>query len=278
MRVVDPFHLSSHLEMGRIFSTPQLDNEDLEQIDQDDLKEINLKWQVAMLSIKVKRFYKKTRRKLEFNGKEPVGFDKTKVKRFYKKTRRKLEFNGKEPVGFDKTKVECYNYHRRGHFARDWRSARNSGNRSRDAGNARYRGRDNEEEATDFALMAFTSNPSSSSSSNSKFHEKEVLDIIEEEVTETMFDNRSSDEENSLANDRFKKSKGYHAVPPPLTGNYMPLKSDVSFAGLDESIYKFKISEKVASLTKDEKDAPKTSIACVEKPKEDRSTAFLIQD
>nr|GEY04165.1 ribonuclease H-like domain-containing protein [Tanacetum cinerariifolium] len=148
-------------------SSLQLDNEDLEQIDQDDLEQMDIKWQVAMLS--------------------------TRVKRFYKKTRRKLEFNGKEPVGFDKTKVEYFNYHRRGHFARNCRSARNSGNGSRDAGNAGYRGRDNEEEATNFALIAFTSNPSSSSRSNS-----------EEEVTETVFDNHSSDEENIIANDRFK--------------------------------------------------------------------------
>ncbi|GJS01243.1 hypothetical protein Tco_0317751 [Tanacetum coccineum] len=47
-------------------------------IDHDDLEEMDLKWQVAMLSMRVKRFYKKTRRKLIFNGKEPVGFDKTK--------------------------------------------------------------------------------------------------------------------------------------------------------------------------------------------------------
>nr|GEZ88987.1 hypothetical protein [Tanacetum cinerariifolium] len=113
---------------------------------------------------------------------------------FYKKTSRKLEFNRKEQVDFDKTKVECFNCHRKGHFARDCRSARNSGNRSGDTENAGYRGRNNgkspikeedknalvvydglgtnnwsyqvEEEATDFALMAFTSNPSSSSSSN----------------------------------------------------------------------------------------------------------------
>nr|GEY23387.1 ribonuclease H-like domain-containing protein [Tanacetum cinerariifolium] len=39
-------------------------------------------------------------------------------------------------VGFDKTKVECFNCHRRGYFAKDCRSARNLGNRSRDAGNA----------------------------------------------------------------------------------------------------------------------------------------------
>ncbi|GKB51467.1 hypothetical protein Tco_0902220 [Tanacetum coccineum] len=51
-------------------SHPQLDDEDLKQIDHDDLEEMDLKWQVAMLSIRVKRFYKKTGRKLIFNGKE----------------------------------------------------------------------------------------------------------------------------------------------------------------------------------------------------------------
>ncbi|GKB61244.1 hypothetical protein Tco_0917430, partial [Tanacetum coccineum] len=50
----------------------QLDDEDLEHIDHDDLEEMDLKWQVAMLSMRVKRFYKKTGRKLIFNGKEPV--------------------------------------------------------------------------------------------------------------------------------------------------------------------------------------------------------------
>nr|GEX30845.1 ribonuclease H-like domain-containing protein [Tanacetum cinerariifolium] len=222
------------------YNTPQLDNKDLEQINQDDLEEIDLKWQVAMLFIMVKRFYKKTRRKLEFNG--------------------------KEPIGFDKTKVECYNCHRRGHFARDCRSPRNSRNRSRYVGNPGYRGRDNEEEANDFTLMAFTSNPSSSLSSNS-----------EEEVTETVFDNRSSDEENSLANDMFKKGEGYHVVPLPLTGNYMPPKPDLSFARLDDSIYKFKISEAVTSLAKDDKDAFETSTANVETPKEDRSTGESVK-
>nr|GEX43051.1 ribonuclease H-like domain-containing protein [Tanacetum cinerariifolium] len=262
-------------------SSPQLDNEDLEQIDQDDLEEINLKWQVAMLSMRVKRFYKKTGRKLEFNG--------------------------KEPVGFDKTKVECFNCHRRGHFARDCRSDRNLENRSRDARNVGYQV---EEEATDFDLKAFTLNPSSSFSSNSKreklgkanieiigyqhglesierqlrVHQQneviyeEKIEVLEyqvkdkkEEVTETVFDNRSSDEENSLAIDRFKKGEGYHAVPPHLTGNYMPPKSDLSFAGLDNSIYTFKRSETVTSVTKDEKDALKTSTTCVDKPKEDMS-------
>ncbi|GKD99525.1 hypothetical protein Tco_1387509 [Tanacetum coccineum] len=63
-------------------SGPQLDHEDLEQLDEFDLEAMNLKWQVAMISMRLKKFYKKTERKLQFNAKESVGFDKTKVKCF----------------------------------------------------------------------------------------------------------------------------------------------------------------------------------------------------
>ncbi|GJX73652.1 ribonuclease H-like domain-containing protein [Tanacetum coccineum] len=72
---------------------PQLDHEDLEQLDEFDLEEMDLKWQVAMISMRMKKFYKKTGRKLQFDA--------------------------KEPVDFDKTKVECYNCHKTGHFARE---------------------------------------------------------------------------------------------------------------------------------------------------------------
>ncbi|GJU26327.1 ribonuclease H-like domain-containing protein [Tanacetum coccineum] len=80
-------------------SSPQLDHEDLEQLDEFNLEEIDLKWQVVMISMRLKKFYKKTGRKLQFDA--------------------------KEPIGFDKTKVECYNYHKKGHFARECRSKGN---------------------------------------------------------------------------------------------------------------------------------------------------------
>ncbi|GKE45716.1 hypothetical protein Tco_1473000, partial [Tanacetum coccineum] len=48
---------------------PQLYNENLEQIDADDLEKIDLKWQVAMLTMRVKRSINKTGRKLDLNGK-----------------------------------------------------------------------------------------------------------------------------------------------------------------------------------------------------------------
>ncbi|GJR01190.1 putative ribonuclease H-like domain-containing protein [Tanacetum coccineum] len=59
-------------------SGPLLDHEDLEQVDELDLEEMHLKWQVAMISMRLKKFYKKTGRKLQFDAKEPIGFDKTK--------------------------------------------------------------------------------------------------------------------------------------------------------------------------------------------------------
>ncbi|GJV90129.1 hypothetical protein Tco_1534067 [Tanacetum coccineum] len=55
------------------------------------------------------------------------------VKRFIKKTGRKMDLNDKETVGFDRTKVECYNCHRRCDFARECRAPKNLGNRNRNS-------------------------------------------------------------------------------------------------------------------------------------------------
>ncbi|GJT02278.1 ribonuclease H-like domain-containing protein [Tanacetum coccineum] len=49
-------------------SGPQLDHEDLEQVDDFDLEEMDLKWQVAMISMRLKKFYNKTGRKLQSKG------------------------------------------------------------------------------------------------------------------------------------------------------------------------------------------------------------------
>nr|GEY82586.1 hypothetical protein [Tanacetum cinerariifolium]GEY82590.1 hypothetical protein [Tanacetum cinerariifolium] len=236
-------------------SSPHLDKEDLEQIDQDDLKEMDLKWQVAMLSMRVKQFYKKTRKKLEFNGKELVGFDKNKPK---------IQGTRVEMMGMHDTEEEIM---------------LDEALKEKEDLKAKLKKFETSlKHLTKLLDSQISAKVKTGLVYDSQFNEKEVLDIKEEEVTKTVFDNRSSNEENSIANDRFKKGEGYHAVPPSLTGNYMPPKPNLSFAGLDDSIYKFKISETVTSLAKDEKDAPETSITCVERPNEDRSSAPLIED
>ncbi|GJW91604.1 hypothetical protein Tco_0169157 [Tanacetum coccineum] len=49
------------------------------------------------------------------------------------------------------------------------------------------------------------------------------------EISLSVFDVRSSDEENTPANDSFSKVDGFHAVPPPITGNFLTPRADIIF-------------------------------------------------
>ncbi|GJR33474.1 hypothetical protein Tco_1209158 [Tanacetum coccineum] len=60
----------------------QVVHEDLEQIHEDDLNEMDLKWQLALLSMKEINFYQKTGKKIIINGSDTAGYDKKKVKYF----------------------------------------------------------------------------------------------------------------------------------------------------------------------------------------------------
>ncbi|GJU13921.1 ribonuclease H-like domain-containing protein [Tanacetum coccineum] len=215
-------HTSSYSLLANQSSFPQLDHEDLEQLDEFDLEEIDLKWQVAMISMRMKKFYKKTGRKLQFDA--------------------------KEPVGFDKTKVECYSCHKTGHFARECRSKGNQDSRRRDAWNTGNKDKENrrrsgkqedskalvtldgegvdwtshsEDKQENYALMAC-----SSSGSDTEYGDQMNKGVLsyENEVFQSVFVSRTSDIEDSLVNDRY--AEGMHAVPPPMTGIYIPSGPD----------------------------------------------------
>ncbi|GJY23913.1 ribonuclease H-like domain-containing protein [Tanacetum coccineum] len=85
-------------------TSSQLKNEDFQQMDGDDLEELDLRWQVDMLTIRVKKFIHRTGRNMDFKE--------------------------KRHVSLDKSKIECYNCHRKGYFARECRSGRNQRGRS----------------------------------------------------------------------------------------------------------------------------------------------------
>ncbi|GJZ86656.1 ribonuclease H-like domain-containing protein [Tanacetum coccineum] len=63
------------------------------------------------------------------------------------------------------------------------------------------------------------------------------------ETSLSVFYVRSSDEENTLSNDSFSKVDGSHAVSPPITGNFLTPRADISFTGLDEYAIRKKVIE-----------------------------------
>nr|GEX16008.1 ribonuclease H-like domain-containing protein [Tanacetum cinerariifolium] len=149
-------------------NSPQLDNEVLKQIDPDDLEEIDIKWQMAMLTMRARRFLKRTKRNLGANETDTIGFDMSKVK--------------------------CYNCHRRGHFARECRTPRDNRNKETTRRTVPTKVSNSnalvsqcdvvggydwsfqaDEEPTNYALMAYTSSGSSSSSGSDN---KSQLDVL----------------------------------------------------------------------------------------------------
>nr|GEZ19079.1 ribonuclease H-like domain-containing protein [Tanacetum cinerariifolium] len=73
--------------------TQQLAYEDFEQVDQLKMEELDIKWQMAMLSLRINKFQKKAGRKINFNN--------------------------KDSARFDRRKARCYNCLQLGHFARE---------------------------------------------------------------------------------------------------------------------------------------------------------------
>ncbi|GJV08467.1 ribonuclease H-like domain-containing protein [Tanacetum coccineum] len=152
------------------------------------------------------------------------------MKKFYKKTGRRVWIDGNKLVGFDKKKLECFKCHNTGHFARECPSKRTNDGKKRDffyqdQGARKKEQNQNclltmddgvvnwgehtvEEEETNHALMAISSNNG--------------VSLLYRRILP-----------NKPLYSRFSKTNNFKGVPHPLYGDYTPKPQEE----IDDSLY-----------------------------------------
>ncbi|GJQ89391.1 hypothetical protein Tco_0000530 [Tanacetum coccineum] len=184
------------------------------QIDPDDLEEIDLQWEMAMLAIRARRFIQRTGKKLDNvdpRNQENRGRKNSK-RTMIVKTPTKNALVAQDGIGGYGWSYQA-----------------------------------EEEHPTNYALMAYTSSGSTSSLDSEVLHQTSciigrVLDLIEfflfrvspqALIPLKSFVNSSEMLENQEYN-KSKSDKGYHEVPLPYTGNFIPFKPNLTF--MDEIV------------------------------------------
>ncbi|GKA40798.1 ribonuclease H-like domain-containing protein, partial [Tanacetum coccineum] len=287
-------------------SGPQLDHEDLEQLDEFDLEEMDLKWQVAMISIRprlsasiaitqgtllesadqkeIKKAEKETQRTLDIKQKtmggdlenkrklklcnpgsdtEVTSCSKecvesyAKLKKLYDEQREQLgdasmeiqvytqalkkveaqfvvhqknQLWCKEKIRFmkinldDKTDVLTYHKKLLAEAVKEKEELKTK--------------LENFQSSSKGLSKLLNSQMSTRDKSGLGYGDQVHNGVLsyENKVFQSVFDSRSSDVEDSPVNDRFGKVEGMHAVPPPMTGNYVPPKFDF---GINESNFTY---------------------------------------
>ncbi|GKF25504.1 hypothetical protein Tco_0081398, partial [Tanacetum coccineum] len=119
---------------------------------------------------------------------------------------------------------------------------------------------------TNFALMAYSSTSSNSNLRASKLNAiayKIGLESVEARLL-VYKKNESVYEEDVKIVEKCKTGLGYNVVPPPYIGNFMPLKHDLSFSGIEEFVNEPIVSKPIVKKPIVETSKAKVS---VDKPK-----------
>ncbi|GJY94357.1 hypothetical protein Tco_0510718 [Tanacetum coccineum] len=178
----------------------QLVHKDLEQIHKDDLEEMDLKWQLALLSMRARKYYQKTGKKITINGSDTAG-------QRNQESRARNQDNSKRTVNVEDISSKAMVAIDGAAF--DWSYMAD------------------EEVPTNLALIAF-SDPEIEKLKNEKESNQIKIDN---------FENASKSLDKLIGSQISKNNRkgvGYNAVPPPPTGLFAPPTIDLSNSSLKE--------------------------------------------
>ncbi|GJY58341.1 hypothetical protein Tco_0458233 [Tanacetum coccineum] len=271
-------------------NSPQLDDEDLEQIDHDDLEKMVLKWQVAMLSMRGNG--RSTRNQGNRNGDagyrsrdntrrivpvetsdsllkmKPIGICSYGYTTLGLDTEANLEIVAYQ-LGLESVEAQLIVHQKNEVVYEEKISVLEF--EVKDKGNAVTRLTNQleqtlkEKEDLKAKLEQYGDQLNENDSSGS-------------ELFNSVFDSRSSDGDDNQPHDRFKKDNKYHAVPPPLSGNYMPPLADLSFVGVDNSIYRPTANKTSDSVSQVKTSNTPPSNTSIEMLRSVRPSGVIIED
>nr|GFA17060.1 ribonuclease H-like domain-containing protein [Tanacetum cinerariifolium] len=180
-------------------TSPQFDNEDLKQIDVDDLEEMDLRWQMAMLTMRARRkghFDRECR-----SPKDPRRPDTAEPQR------------RTVPAGLESVEARLLVYKQNESVFEENIKLLNIEVQLRDTALVTLRQKlDKAEQERDDLRLKLEKFQTSS---------KNLIDLLAKNDCESW--------PPSNLYDRFQPSGGYHAVPPPYTGTFMPPNLDLVF-------------------------------------------------
>ncbi|GJS27019.1 ribonuclease H-like domain-containing protein [Tanacetum coccineum] len=233
------------------------------------MEEMDLRWQMAILTMRARMFLKNTGRKLTVNG--------------------------NMTIGFDKSKVECYNCHKRGHFARECRALRNQDNKNKESSRRSVHvetstftalvscdglgGYDwktvellksqNDQllkdiKKSELMVLAYKTSLKSKEEKLKVYKANEFIysqdikglkfEIHIGEITIRELRKKLEIVQKEKDGIQLNVDKFEHAskIPPPYIGNFLPLTPDLSFTGLDEFVNKLVVENCKAMSSEEE--------------------------